>query len=319
MTFPDRISGIAKLIRLPNLAIILLTQVLLRYCIVKPYLYANDPTLISSNLDFYLLVLITLLIAAGGYIINDYFDGATDAVNKPGENKILQTLPDAAITRVHWIINGIAAILGFILAFRLKSLTFGLVFPVISVLLYFYSARYKRTFLLGNIIVSVLSALVIMIVWYLEFQHLRVNPENFVYVLDNLRLTTNYFFLYGLFAFLVSMFREIIKDMEDEEGDRQDGCRTMPVVWGVRKSAYVAAFPVLAVILIVGYCGWVALTLSQYIIVIYIAAAILFPLIYLIIKLFPAGTREDFHFLSSLSKLIMVAGVLAMQLISIVK
>ena len=313
----DIIGRIMRLIRLPNLVIIILIQVLLRYCIIRPILFSQAPEMISGSIDFFLLVFTTIVIAAGGYIINDYFDIPIDEVNKPGKNAIGKWLNEKDILLGYWLINGLAVIIGFFLAFRLKSLTFGLIFPVISILLWFYSARYKRTFLLGNIIISVLSALVILIVWYFEFLHLRLNPGNFVIVLDQIKLTTRFFLAYSLFAFLVSLFREIIKDLEDVKGDQQNGCVTLPVVMGMKKTKGIIASVILLVFLLVIYCSWIAFNLDMMGIFFYLLVVVEIPLIYLLVKIFLAQKDEDFHFLSSLCKIIMVAGILTMQLISV--
>jgi 4-hydroxybenzoate polyprenyltransferase len=312
------ISSLFRLIRFPNLVIICLTQVLLRYCIVRPILFSQAPELISSGLDFYLLVLVTVLLAIGGYIINDYFDIPIDEVNKPGKNMVGDKFSEDKIRLLHQWINGIAIVIGFYLAYRLKSLSFGLVFPFIAFLLWFYSAKYKRTFVLGNLIIAVLSALVIFVVWYFEFLHLRLNPENFVVVLDSMKLTTRFFLLYGLFAFLVSLFREMIKDMEDIKGDQQNGCRTIPVVLGIKTTKYIVALLVVLVIFLVVYCCWIAYNLTQTGILYYLVGVVITPMIYLLVKIFPAKSDEDFHFLSSLCKIIMIAGILTMQLISVI-
>ena len=312
----DTIGRISRLIRLPNLVIIILTQVLLRYCIIRPILFSRSPEMISGNIDFFLLVLTTVLIAIGGYIINDYFDIPIDEVNKPGKNSVGKEIKERTVIILCWLINGLAIVLGFFLAYRLKSLSFGLVFPCISILLWFYSAKYKRTFLLGNIIVSLLSALVIFIVWYFEFLYLQLNPENFVIVLDNIKLTTRFFLVYGLFAFLVSLFREIIKDLEDVKGDLQNGCTTLPVVWGMKKTKFIAAFLILLVALLVIYCSLIAFNMAQIGIFLYLLGAVEFPLIYLLIRIFFLHKDEEWQFLSSVCKIIMVAGILTMQLIS---
>ena len=315
MTIKENIFTLVRLIRLPNLAIIILTQILLRYCIVKPILFSGAPELISGNLDFFLLVITTVLIAIGGYVINDCFDITIDEINRPGKNSIGKGINERAALRLYWLVNGLATAIGFFLSYKLKSLTFGLIFPVISILLWFYSAKYKRTFLLGNIIISLLSALVIFIVWYFEFLHLWLNPENFVMVLDNVKITTSFFLVYGLFAFLVSLFREIIKDIEDAKGDKQNQCRTLPVVIGLKKSIYVVAFLIFSVVLLVGYCCWIAYNLLQMGIFFYLVLVVGVPLVYMMVKVFFSHENEDFHFLSSLCKLVMVAGILTMQLI----
>jgi 4-hydroxybenzoate polyprenyltransferase len=314
----EKIKSIFLLFRPLNLGIIILTQVLLRYCVVKPILFSEAPVLITSELDFFLLVLTTILIAGGGYVINDYFDVQIDRINKPGRNIVEDGITGKSIIRIHWIINGIAVAIGFFLAYRLKSWTFGLVFPVMSVLLWFYSARYKKTFLLGNVLVAFLSALVILIVWYFEFLHLSLHPENFVYILEGMWISTRIFLGLSLFAFLISLSREIIKDLEDMNGDRENGCRTAPVVLGIRKAKMIVGFLILLVLLLVVYCSRIALNLSMLGIFFYLVAVIGISLIYFVIKLIAAKEPEEFHFLSSICKIIMIAGILTLQLVSLV-
>lgn len=313
-----KISSLVQLIRLPNLVIIILTQFLLRYGIIKPILFSQVPEMISGTIDFCLLVVTTVLIAIGGYLINDYFDVSIDTVNKPGKNIVGEGIPERTVFFIYWMVNGLAVLIGFFLSYRLNSLSFGLIFPFISILLWFYSTRYKRTFFLGNLIVSFLSALVIGIVWYFEFLHLRLSPGTFVIVLENMKVTTWFFLGYGIFAFLISLIREIIKDIEDIEGDKKDGCRTMPVILGKKKTKYVVAFLGLCVVMLLIYCSRVAFNLKMMGILYYLILFVLSPMIYMVVKLFVAHEKEDFHFLSSLCKVIMVAGILTLQLISII-
>lgn len=312
----QKLTTISTLIRIPNLAVIALTQVLLRYCILKPVLYTQAPELISGTFDFFILVLATVLTAAGGYIINNYFDISIDEINKPEKNPIGTITPKTDVFRAYWILNVIIVLLGFYLALRVKSWNLAVVFPFISALLWFYSTRYKRTLLLGNVIVSLLSALVILIVWYFEFLHFQMHPENFVPVLEHMKLTVSFFLIYSLFAFLVSLFREMIKDMEDVKGDELNGCRTLPIVIGIQNSRFVVAFLVLVVTFLVTYCSWIAWNLTYVGIMLYLLIILVIPLIYLLVKLFQAKESADFHFLSSLCKIIMVAGILTLQLIS---
>ena len=306
-----------QLVRFPNLLIIVLLQFLVRFCIVRTLLYAGAPEMISPFPDFLLLVIATLLIASGGYIINDVHDIRIDEINKPGKNLVGKVFAEKTMITTWWLINGVAAVIGLYLALRLKSVTAGLVFPFLSVLLWLYAVKYKRSFLAGNIVVALLSALVILIIWYSEFLYLQINPEVFMVVIDNMKLATRIFLAYALFAFLVSLFREIIKDMEDIEGDRLNDCRTIPVVIGIPRSKLVVAVLIVMVILMIVYCSWIAYNISQKWILFYLVVVIGIPLIYLLIKILKANTNEDYHFLSNMSKLLMVAGILSMQLISV--
>lgn len=316
-TIGNKIAGIAQLVRLPNLLIIILTQLLLRYAILEPFLFTGTVAGISPVADFLLLVLLTVLIAAGGYVINDYFDVKIDTVNKPDKMVIDKVITARGAIMLHLILNGIATMIGFYLAWRVKSLSFGLIFPFLGILLWFYSARYKRTILWGNIIVAFLSAFVILIVWLFEFFHLRLDPESFVDVIRDLKGTTYIFLAYGIFAFLVTMFREILKDMEDWEGDEKYGCKTLPLAVGIRRSKIVVVCLMVLNMALLAYAMVVLRRIGLNMAFWYFLAAIQLPVLYLIISVIRAKGKKDYHAASILTKIIMLAGILSMQVISL--
>ncbi len=311
-----KIQIILELVRWQNLAIIILTQFLLRYGILNTFLFPDHPGMLSGLLDFSLLVTATVLLTIGGYLINDYFDIRIDSVNKPEGNLVGTAINGRSVILAHVIVNGLAILIGFYLAYHLRSVNFGLIFPFISMLLWLYSARYKRTLAWGNLVVAILSALVIFMVWYFEFLHLRLTPSDFSQVVPELTETNRYFIAYGLFAFLVSFFREIIKDMEDIAGDKEYGCRTLPIVIGIKRSNYIVTFLVLLTILFLTFGQWNFFNRGWMLVFWYLLIIIQLPMIYLLYKLYRAEKREDYHFLSNLCKLIMFAGILSMQLIS---
>ena len=121
-----------QLMRLPNVLIIILTQLLLRYCVIEPNLYSESREAISPITDFLILILVTVLIAVGGYVINDYFDVKIDRINRPERMVINKLISGHTAIKLHIILNGIAMVLGFYLAWRIKAISFGLVFPFIS-------------------------------------------------------------------------------------------------------------------------------------------------------------------------------------------
>jgi 4-hydroxybenzoate polyprenyltransferase len=252
----------------------------------------------------------------GGYLINDYFDMRIDSVNKPEDNPVGTAIRGQSVILAHIAVNGIAILIGFYLAYRLRSLNFGLIFPFISMLLWLYSARYKRRLVWGNLVVAILSALVIFMVWYFEFLHLRLTPSDFSQVVPELRGTNWYFIAYGFFAFMVSFFREIIKDMEDLEGDKEYGCRTLPIVIGIKRSNYIATVLIILTILFLAFGQWTFFNRGWMLVFWYFFIIVQIPMIFLLYKLYHAAKREDYHFLSNLCKLIMFAGILSMQLIS---
>ena len=311
------IKALIQLIRLPNVLIIVLTQLLLRYCVILSFLYTGAPASVSPLPVFLILVLATVLIAIGGYVINDYFDVKIDSINRPGKLVVNRLISGHTAIKLHMILNGIAILLGFYLAWRIKVISFGFIFPFISGLLWIYSAKYKRILFWGNFIVSGLSAFVILIVWLFEFFWLRMNAVQFVDVISDMSWVTTIFIGYATFAFLITMVREIIKDMEDAEGDAIVGCRTLPLVLGVKYTRIIIGSIILATIFLLGYTQVILDRLSLNMLFWYFMFTVQSGAVYLLVKLFLAREKEDYHYLSSLCKLIMVAGILSMELILI--
>jgi 4-hydroxybenzoate polyprenyltransferase len=312
----NRVMTLSKMIRLPNVAIIILCQYLLRFGLLKAILFRDHPEMISGEVDFALLVAATVMLCIGGYLINDYFDVRIDSVNQPDRNRVGKEVKRRSIIVYHLVLNGAGILIGFYLAFRIRSLNFGLVFPLVSILLWLYSTRYKRMLAWGNLVVAALSALVIFMVWYFEFLHLRLHPADFTTVLSSLKETGWYFMAFGIFAFLVSIFREIIKDMEDIPGDAAYGCRTLPIVAGVRKTKIITSLLVACTILFLAFWQWTFYNRGMMLVFWYFLFTVQMPMAFLIYKLFHAGTREEYHFLSNLCKLILFAGIVSMQLIA---
>jgi len=317
LTVLEKLKAGLRLVRLPNLGIIVLTQYLLRYCILAPYLDSGFTGMMSTFTDFSLLVLATLLIAAGGYVINDYFDIKIDTINRPDKVAVNRIITPRGAIKLHIILNIVAIAIGFYLAYRIRVVSFGFIFPFISGLLWIYSAKYKRVLIWGNLIVSALSSFVILIVWLFEFFWIRMSPVLFITAMPDFRWITKIFLAYALFAFFVSLFREIIKDMEDCDGDASNGCHTLPVVAGMKVSAWVVAALVLFTILLLAYGQIILFRMEMTLLFWYLMIAIQAPAIYLLYQIFRAGTKNDYANLSMLSKLIMVAGILSLEIIFI--
>ncbi|MCX6267802.1 MAG: geranylgeranylglycerol-phosphate geranylgeranyltransferase, partial [Bacteroidetes bacterium] len=260
---------------------------------------------------------VTVLIAMGGNVINDYFDVAIDNVNRPDHVVVNKLISRRAAFNLHLFLNGVAVLLGFYLAWRIRAISFGFVFPFISGLLWIYSAKYKRMPLLGNIIVSGLSACVILIVLLFEFFRLRLDPDQFVSAIPDIRWVTQVFLAYALFAFLVSMVREIIKDMEDVGGDKAVGCKTLPLVAGMKNTRIVVAAILFITIILLCYGMVILYSIGLYMAFWYFIIAVQSIAIFLLVKLFYAREKQDYHYLSSLSKWFMAAGILSMEVIFI--
>ncbi len=315
----SRLGKIIRLIRLPNLLIIVLTQFLLRHCLFAPFLYSGDTEVMSTLIDFSLLCLATILITSGGYVINDYFDVRIDEINKPSHLVVGKVISGRTAIKWHILLTSLGSMIGFYLAYRVRLLSFGLIFPFVGLLLWFYSAKYKRMLFWGNLIVALLSAMVVLIVYVFEFFWLRLHPDIFADLIPDLFWVGRLFLAYTLFAFLVTFYREVIKDMEDVKGDARVGCRTIPIVFGMNASRWVVSGLTGLTIILSGYGLLVLYHLSLMTVFWYLLVTTLVPMFYLVYRAFRSNTPEEYHIMSNICKVIMVAGVLSMQLIAISK
>ncbi len=267
-----------------------------------------------GHFDFALLVLSTLLIAAGGYVINDYFDVEVDKVNKPGKTIVGKSLTPQSAYIYYWVLTIAGILIGFYLSLRVKYVMLGFVFIAIAMMLWFYSAQYKKTAFWGNFVIAILSAMVILIVWLFEFFALRANPINYTEAMKQLGLISIIVGAYALFAFLVSLIREIVKDAEDLEGDKAAGYKTIAVTSGTGTSKQLALSLTLLTIVILAGCQYWLFGMKLMLVFWYLFVAVQTSLFYFAYNIVKAKTKEDFHSLSNIAKIIMVAGILSMQL-----
>ncbi len=306
-----------KILRLPNLAIIILTQYLIRYCLLGPVYSNNSIPFAIDSFNFALLVLSTLLIAAGGNIINDIMDIKTDKVNKPGKVWAGKLMSKKSAYILYFILTLTGVIIGFYLSFLIGYLMFGLIYLTIALLLYFYSVSYQRIAFLGNITVSILSAMVILIVWLYEFFALRSDPSLFAKLMPVTGYISTFIWGYAIFAFLTSLIREIVKDIEDREGDMASGYKTLPVIDGAGKAKAIAMIITLVSMIALGSGQYFLLEHNLVIVFWYLLIAVQPLFAYLIYLLVKAKKKEDFKTVSDAAKIVMVAGILSMQLFCI--
>ena len=295
-----------KLIRVENLLIIVITQICMKYLVFAPL---NEYSNFTPVL-FIISLLSTILIAAAGYIINDYFDVKTDKINRP-ETVVI----DVAIKRrwamiLHIVFNAIGLILGFYLALKCHSLIL-LAFQILSItLLWFYSTHFKKQLLVGNIIVSILTATIPLMPMVYDYYLIgEINPIISFVIGDYLKTLVVIIIGYGAFAFLTSFTREVIKDMEDYKGDIQTGGKTMPIVWGIITSKVVTFFLIVIIIGLLLLASFKFYKEQQYLAVYYILGVVVFPLIILIFQTIRAKTSKDFKMASLLLKFVMLFGI----------
>jgi len=271
--------GFVRLIRVQNLLIIVLTQYL-----TALYLLEGISIL---NLDLFLLSLSTVLVAAAGYIINDYYDIKIDYINKPEKVIVGKVIKRRVVLFWHTFLNFTAIIIGSFLNWKIGALHFAAAF-----MLWLYSNQLKRLPFIGNFIVAVLTGLSISIITlYFGQKPILVHT-------------------YALFAFAISLIREIVKDMEDWQGDANFGCKTLPIIWGIRKTKL---FLYILIALFYFLLFYMTQFLENDILFLYFSGLTIF-IIYFIHKLRLADTIKAYHFLSNFCKIIMLSGILSMLL-----
>lgn len=300
------LAAFFRLVRWPNLLFIAVTQLLFEFCIYRK-IYPQQPA--GEMQQFLFLIAASVLIAAAGYIINDYFDLNIDQVNKPGK-----VVVNTIISR-RWVIfwHMFLSMLGLFFTVTALPITgyWHLVLANMAsiILLWFYSTNLKKQLLIGNVLISLLTAWVIGIIFLSKFPlHIR---SLLLVEHDEVRFF-RYTILYASFAFIISLVREVIKDMEDVEGDRKYGCRTMPIRWGMNASKVFAAVWIVVLIAVLLILQFYVLPFGWWHSALYCLVCIVVPLVWILRKLYSAHTADDFHRLSRLVKLVMFTGILSM-------
>lgn len=297
------IAAFFRLVRLPNLLFMALAQFLFQECIYRPLHRGQVPE--ADTTRFILLMLASLLIAGAGYIINDYFDINIDEVNKPKRLVVDKLIHRRWAIAWHFMLSGAGIILTIIALPILKQWYLILANIFCVILLWFYSTNFKRGLLTGNIVISLLTAWTILIIFFSKHNlhdAFSGNHQRFF------RLSI----LYAGFAFVISLIREAIKDMEDLPGDTKYGCRTMPVKWGINATKVYVAVWIVVLLAVLVILQFYILQYQWWLMVAYSIPAVIFPLLLILFRLRGSYTPDRFHQLSVLTKLVMFTGILSM-------
>jgi len=302
-----KIVVFCKLIRWPNLVFILLTQLLFQYFVILPQAANNNEGIVFSGTAFILIAFAYLLIAAAGYIINDYFDLDIDLINKPG--KVFITNGISKVNAMRWYIGiNVLALACAVAASWLLGNYAALWFVIVCIVaLYFYSSTFKKSFFAGNFMVSAITSSAIPVLTCSQLVQLSGSPLMYNGGPSIMALTI----LYTFFAFIISLGRELVKDMEDVEGDSHDNARTIPIVIGISKSRFIAAGYVLLLIALLLYCLPFLLR-HKIILAVYTIIAVIAPLAFICLKIITSKNKADHHKLSSQFKMVMLTGILSM-------
>lgn len=286
-----------KLIRWNNILIVALCQIISAISFVYNWPISE----ILNNTNFYLIVLSTTLITASGYIINDYLDVSIDEINKPKKVIIGKSISRKTAIKWHIGLNSLALLLA------IKVNVYVAIIEIISIILLVrYSSKYKKTLLIGNLIISVLCGLSIFIwAFWLPIVSIKL------------------LMVYSTFAIWSTLIRELIKDIEDIKGDRLNQCKTFPIVMGISKTKYLLYILIISLIvsshLFFFYSGYQkTFGVSFYIFIFLIEIAVELPLFYLILKLYQSSSVADYGNASLIIKLTMISGILSMLFFRII-
>lgn len=275
-----QVESFLRLTRAWNLLIIVFAQYFTAY-----FLAQAD---VLHDIGLFLLSLSTVLIAAGGYVINDYYDVKIDYVNNPERVVVGKTIHRRFAILLHVALSALGVFVGVFVSWKLA------VVNLFSVsILWFYSNLLKRLPFIGNFTVALLTGASIAII-------LLLYSTNTVLIL-----------IYALFSFFMTLVREIIKDMEDLKGDNTYGCKTLPIVWGIRKTKITLYLLIFAFLISVVIINQIYVKLE----IIYFVMLLFVPLAWLTARLVRADTKKDYGWLSSFCKVIMLLGILSMTLI----
>ena len=276
------INGLLNLIRYKNLLIIVLTQVLTYWVFVNQGGF-------QFEWSFWGVLVGTLLVATAGNIINDFFDVEIDQVNKPGANPVGNVFPRTNIIVSYVVLNAVAMALAYLVGWQML-----MVFVFMILLLVAYSAFFKGVLILGNMIVAFSMSMVLIVIAVLH-------PE----------ILGNIFLFYVLFAFLSGLVREVMKDVEDQEGDKSAGMVSFPLRFGLKATKWFAGFLLLLLMSVVVLLGVYLLNKNEIAFMSIMLLLVVFMLLIFNI-LWKSETKEDFSRLSSILKIYMLVGIISM-------
>jgi 4-hydroxybenzoate polyprenyltransferase len=307
MSLGANTRGFFQLIRYPNLIFILLTQTLFYFFIIVP-VSGGSPKLTLE--DFILLAIASISIAAAGYIINDYFDMDIDFVNKPERMVIGKNVSRRWAMLLHMLLSLVGLFLTAIVSMHLGSLWL-LFLNFLSVfLLLLYSTNFKKKFIIGNIIISLLTSWVIISLFVAELKW--SDPEYMKLHYPQLSTIYKYTLVYAAFAFIVSLLREVVKDLEDQVGDRKYGCTTMPIKWGdamTKNFIYIWIFLLFAFLISLSVYAFIK---QWHWITAIFAFIIFFQVIRITMNVKKANSVSDYAMISLQLKYLMLMGILSM-------
>lgn len=296
-----------KLIRYQNLLMLAFMQLIFRYVFFK---FQNIP-LALADWQYGLLVLSTILIAAGGYVINNIFDQNTDTINKPNNVIVGKTISETNAYNLYIGLTVAGVAIGFYLSNVIVKPGFASIFILIAATLYLYATSLKQMMVIGNIIVALLLSFSVVIIGIFDlFPTIHEGNQQQLGVVFSILLD------YALFTFFLNFMREIIKDIEDVDGDYNQGANTLPIAIGKSRTAKIVfGLSFIPILFMLYYINKYLLELVFT--TVYLLLFVVGPLFYFTVKIWTAKSKKEFHTLSLLLKWILLFGILSVVVISL--
>lgn len=300
-----------KLIRYKNLLMVLLTMFLTKYALIKAFLNSS----FLSYIDFIIFSLAVLFITAGGYIINDIHDVVTDNINKPNKVIVGKTISLKNAGLLYKIVTVIGLGLGIFISIY-KSLPFySLFFFTVVIALYLYSKYLQKTVLIGNLLIASLCSLSIYLVYIFDFRvdsNTLYRPVN-IDDIDGIQMEWMIIFFYILFSFMTTLIREIIKDIEDINGDYNENYKTLPIVYGKRRTRNICIGLTFSLIFMLFLFISIVNALKMNMLLILLLAVVLLIISFLF-SIWNSKTQQEFRKASNIMKTVMLLGIMSMAL-----
>ena len=294
-----------KLIRYQNLLMLAFMQLVFRYL----FLEQSYVDLALSDFNYILLVIATVCVAAGGYVINNIMDQETDEIAKPQNRVVGVSISETVAYNWYIGLTIVGVGIGFYLSNVIYKPTFASMFILVATLLYMYATSFKQIPVLGNMVVALLLSTSIIIIGLFDILP-AIDADNRFRMKEAFSILMDY----AIFAFIINLIREIVKDLEDMDGDYQSGINTLPITIGIPKTKIIVGILTVISIGILAYYINSNLFELDYVIY-YTMVFIIGPLIYFGVKLMNAETKKQLHHLSLVLKIILFFGILSVAII----
>ena len=288
-----------QLIRWKNLIMIAYIFILIKYFFLNPL---NIPSFLN-DFQYILFTLSIILISAAGYVVNDIYDMGMDKINKPEKVVVGKAISKDQAFNIYTGLNMIGLAIGFYLSYLIDHINFAFVYVASSLLLYQYAVSLKKIFIVGNFVISLLAGVSIFIIVLYDLLP-AITDDNGVLIYQAFKIIS----VFSIFAFVITLIREIVKDIEDLEGDRKFGVKSLAIEIGTDRTKKIASAISILPLISIFYYSLNYLTLQTYSLV-YIFIFIELPLLYFAIKINLANKKSDFKRMSTLLKLIMFTGI----------